>query len=138
MNNDIINNTISSTNASQQTDLPCPVSVTSSKDTHKLYFQTMSSLCDDQTPKFKDSGSKLNKNVQIASHDENDIASQMESEDKCTIDGNSYEISKGQHEQCDNFSDYSNSEHENDEYKNRNYHLMKTIKNSQDLHTRFV
>ncbi|XP_046820726.1 putative leucine-rich repeat-containing protein DDB_G0290503 isoform X1 [Vespa crabro] len=143
LNNDIINNTVSSTNASQQTDLPCPETVTSSRDTHKLYFQTMSqdmisSLFDDQTPKFKDLGSKLNKNVQTASYNENDIASQMESGNKCIVDGNSYEVSTEQHEQFDNFSDYSNSEHENDEHKNRNYHLMNTIKNSQDLHTRMI
>nr|KAF7429445.1 hypothetical protein H0235_005843 [Vespula pensylvanica] len=108
LNNDMINNTISNANASQQTDLPCPETMASSRETHKLYFQKMSQ------------------------------ASQMESGDKCTTDENLYEVSKEKHEQFDNFSDYSNSEHENDEYKNRNYHLMSIVKNSQDLHTRMI
>ncbi|XP_043491345.1 GATA zinc finger domain-containing protein 14-like [Polistes fuscatus] len=143
LNGDIINNTISGKNANQQTDLLCSETMIDSRQTHKLHVQnkshdTKSSSFDELIPKFKNPGSKLNKNVRIASTDENDVTSQIESENKCKIDENLYEVSEEQHEQFDKFSDYTNSEHENDEDKNRNYHWMNTIKNSQDLYTRMI
>ncbi|XP_015185671.1 PREDICTED: lebercilin-like protein [Polistes dominula] len=143
LNDDMINNTISGKNANQQTDLNCTEIMIDSRQTHKLHFQKeshdMKSFSfDELVPKFKNSGSKLNKNVRIALTDENDMTSPMESENKCKIDENFHEVSKEQHEQLEKFSDYTNSEHENDEDKNRNYHWMNTIKNSHDLYTRMI
>ncbi|KAI4494386.1 hypothetical protein M0802_008878 [Mischocyttarus mexicanus] len=143
LNGDMINNTNCDKNASQQTDLSCSETMINSRQTHKLHFpkkshDMKSSSFEELEPKFKDPGLKLNKNLQIASTDENDVASQVESGNECKIDENLYEISKEQHEQFDKFSDYTNSEHENDEHKNRNYHWMNAIKNSQDLYTRMI
>lgn len=149
LNDNIHNDTNNSIHSSQQTNLPCSETITSSRQNQKFNSQKRSQhirspLFDALIPKFKDTVSQINENMQNASFDENDIEDHqnlyrnMETRDKCTADENSYKIFKEQHDQFDHFSNYTDSENENDEEKSRDYHMMNAIQNSHDLYARMI
>ncbi|KAK2587479.1 hypothetical protein KPH14_003183 [Odynerus spinipes] len=148
-NDDVINDPDNSTHASQQTDFPYSEEINSSRQDRKFNFQKISQharspLFDTLTLKFRDAGLKFNENIQNTSVNENDTGNyknlyrNMESKDKHTTDENSYTVFKEQHVQFDHFSDYRDSDNENDEQKNRDYRMMNTIKNSHDLCARMI